>query len=67
MKAVKDGTDTEAIKKAGDELSTVAQKVGAEIYKNQSASEPPSSAEATGDKPKKDGPVEGEVVDDKKE
>jgi molecular chaperone DnaK len=60
VKAVKDGTEVEAIKKAGDELSTVAQKVGAEIYKNQSASEPPKDGE-----PKKDGPVEGEVVDEK--
>lgn len=32
LKAVKDGDDHEAIKKAADELSTAAQKVGAKMY-----------------------------------
>lgn len=45
VKATKDSTDMDAIKKATEELSTVAQKVGAEMYKQQS-----SSAEASADK-----------------
>jgi molecular chaperone DnaK len=62
LKKVKDGTDAEAIKKAAEELTELAQKVGGELYKAQSP-----SAEATGDKAeeKKEGPIEGEVVDKK--
>ncbi len=37
LKAVKDGDDHEAIKKAADELSTAAQKVGAKMYQAQQA------------------------------
>ncbi len=35
LKAVKDSEDVEAIKKAGDELATVAQGVGAALYNKQ--------------------------------
>jgi molecular chaperone DnaK len=35
LKAVKDSDDHEAIKKAADELSTAAQKVGAKMYQTQ--------------------------------
>lgn len=35
LKKVKDGDDHEAIKKAADELSTVAQAVGAKMYQEQ--------------------------------
>jgi molecular chaperone DnaK len=42
LKAVQDGDDHEAIKKAADELSSAAQKVGAKMYS--------ASAEATADK-----------------
>ena len=45
LKAVKDGDDHEAIKKAADELSTVAQKVGAKMYQ---AGQAAGQAEATG-------------------
>ncbi|MDD5726740.1 MAG: molecular chaperone DnaK [Patescibacteria group bacterium] len=44
LKSLKDSEDVEAIKKAADELATVAQKVGAAMYQQQSP-----SAEATGD------------------
>lgn len=42
VKATKDSTDLDAIKKATEELSTVAQKIGEAMYK-------PSSAEASKD------------------
>lgn len=35
LKAVKDGTDVDAIKKASEELSEVAQKIGAAIYQQE--------------------------------
>ena len=37
LNAVKDGNDIDAIKKASDELTEVAQKVGAEMYKEEQA------------------------------
>ncbi|HDQ15905.1 MAG TPA: molecular chaperone DnaK [Bacteroidetes bacterium] len=48
LKKVKDGDDTEAIKKATEELSTEAQKIGEAMYK-QSAEES-ASAQADSDK-----------------
>lgn len=72
LKAVKDGDDHEAIKKAADELSTAAQKVGAKLYEAQAASEGSASSEASSDEPieaefeeKKDG--SSETGDKKKE
>ncbi|NBS41566.1 molecular chaperone DnaK [bacterium] len=53
LKAVKDGDDHEAIKKAADELSTVAQKVGAKMYEGQKAAE-----SAPADAPKNDEPID---------
>ena len=35
LKKIKDGDDLEAIKRAADELATVAQKVGAAMYEKQ--------------------------------
>lgn len=68
LKKIKDTTDIDAIKKASDELANVAQKVGAAMYQQQQAQgpqQPPGAAES-GDANKKDeGPIEGEVVDDK--
>ena len=66
LKKVKDSEDLAAIKKAADELSQVAQKVGAEMYK---AGEQPGAAGAapgSADEKKDEGPIEGEVVDEKK-
>ncbi len=54
LKTALEGTDTEAIKKATDELLAESQKIGQELYKQQEASQQP-----------KEGPVEGEVVDGK--
>ncbi len=62
VKEVKDKDDVEAIKKAGDELSKVAQAVGTKMYQADQAK---GAAAEPGKEEKKDGPIEGEVVDDK--
>ncbi len=66
LKEVKDKDDVEAIKKAGDELSTAAQVIGTKMYQAEQASGGQAAQPET--EPKKDegGTVEGEVVDDKK-
>ncbi len=58
LKKVKDGEDQEAIKKAADELTTVAQKVGAAMYQNQKSDggDQKSDEKQTA----KEGPIEGE-------
>lgn len=67
LKKVKDGTDADAIKKASDELSRAAQKVGEEMYKasqSAEANKQSGSTEAPAeDGEKKDG--EGEVKEGK--
>ncbi len=63
LKKVKDGSDNEAIKKASEELSQVAQKIGASMY--QQTQQPGAAGEQQTAGEKKDEPVEGEVVDDK--
>jgi len=59
LKKVKDSGVAADIKKAADELTNLAQKIGGEMYK-----ENPPAGEAKPDD-KKDGPIEGEVVDKK--
>ncbi len=68
MKKVKEGDDVEAIKKASEELSQEAQKIGAAMYeKKDSTNAPPGGAtNGTNTDKKGEGPIEGEVVDDKK-
>lgn len=80
LKDVKDKDDVEALKKAGDELSTAAQVIGTKMYQQAQQTPPGGPGEPTGatgaasapngatDEPRKDdqGPIEGEVVDDKK-
>ncbi len=61
VREVKDKDDAEAIKQAGDELSKAAQVIGTKMYQAEQA----KGAAAPGAEPKKDGPIEGEVVDDK--
>lgn len=68
LKKVIGGDDTEAIKRATEELSKASQKIGEELYKQKSAENNPASAEATAggqesekkDEEKKQEPVEGE-------
>jgi molecular chaperone DnaK len=68
LKDVKDGTDLEAIKKAADTLTNVAQAVGAKMYQqdqsNQQGAKP--RTDEPGESGTGDGPIEGEVVDEKK-
>ncbi|MCA9391368.1 MAG: Hsp70 family protein, partial [Candidatus Magasanikbacteria bacterium] len=45
LKAIKDGDDIEAIKKAADELATEAQKVGAALYQDRPEAEVPPTSE----------------------
>jgi molecular chaperone DnaK len=59
LKKVKDGDDHEAIKKAADELTNVAQKVGAKMYQNNPQGQP--GREPASETPKQDdGPVDAE-------
>lgn len=67
VKEVKDKDDVEAIKKAGEELSKVAQAVGMKMYQQEQASktEKPADQPPTdqgGNTPPEQGPIEGEVV-----
>jgi molecular chaperone DnaK len=59
LKAVKDGDDHEAIKKAADELSTVAQKVGAKMYSaSAEGSTDRQGDQATGESKNPDEPID---------
>jgi molecular chaperone DnaK len=71
LKALKDSTDQEAIKKAADELTDVAQKVGGEMYKQEQAQTAPQGAPTgadhasnSGEAPK-DGPIDAEFTEKK--
>ncbi|MCX6741443.1 MAG: Hsp70 family protein, partial [Candidatus Parcubacteria bacterium] len=58
LKKAKDGTDIEMIKKSIQDLGDVIQKIGAAMYgqpQGQSSQEPPKE-----EKPKDQGPIEGE-------
>ena len=63
LKKVKDGQDKDVIKKASDELSKAAQKIGEILYK--AAQEKEAKNAPKKEEPKKEGPIEGEVVKDK--
>lgn len=64
LRAVKDGDDHEAIKRAADELSTAAQKVGAKMYQSQ---QDDSRGPQTPNEEKKDEPVDAEFKEKKEE
>ncbi len=69
LKKVKDSDDTAAIKKASEELSESAQKIGQAMYEQQSQGQTPPPGAKAGDKDKKDkkGDVkEGEYEEVKK-
>jgi len=67
LKAVKDGDDHEAIKKAADELTNAAQKVGAKMYQAEQAAGAQSApgADANADGEKKNEPVDAEFEEKK--
>jgi molecular chaperone DnaK len=67
VKEVKDKDDVEAIKKAGDELSTAAQTIGAKMYQQNQQQGPQGGSQPGGESKSEDkkddqGPIEGEVV-----
>jgi len=66
VKDVKDKDDVEAIKKASEELSTVAQAVGMKLYQQEQQTGKTAPGSETKEAPKEEGPVEGEVVDENK-
>lgn len=66
LKEVKDKDDVEAIKKAGEDLSKAAQVVGAKMYQAQGAADAAKQNPGNPADKKDEGPIEGEVVDDKK-
>lgn len=63
LKKVKDGSDAEAIKKASDELSHAAQKIGEEMYKAQQGQSEAGHAHGEAKEEKKND--EGEVKEGK--
>jgi molecular chaperone DnaK len=66
LKEVKDKDDVEAIKKASEELSKVAQVVGTKMYEAVKNSADAKAADNTDKDKKEQGPIEGEVVDENK-
>ncbi|HSR88861.1 MAG TPA: molecular chaperone DnaK [Candidatus Udaeobacter sp.] len=62
LKEVKDKDDVEAIKKASEELSKVAQVVGTKMYQQQQTAGQPGAEKK--DEKGNEGPIEGEVVDE---
>jgi molecular chaperone DnaK len=67
MKAVKDGDDHEAIKKAADELTEASQKVGAKMYEDAQAAGEEAGAEGASDEEKADEPIDAEFEEKKEE
>jgi molecular chaperone DnaK len=68
MLEVKEGADFEALKKATEELTDLAMKVGGELYKDQGAAagaQPGADAGQTGGAEKKDGPIDAEFEEKK--
>ncbi len=70
VKELKDKDDMDALKAASEELTNAAQVVGAKMYQqeqqNASASPEAPPDKQPSEEKKSDGPIEGEVVDDKK-
>ncbi len=73
LKELKDKDDLEAIKKASDELTNAAQTVGMKLYQQEQAKadnakkDEKVTEEGKTEEKKEEGPIEGEVVDEKKE
>lgn len=63
LKKVKDGDDHEAIKKAADELSTVAQAVGAKMYEAKGAEGAQGGNAEGASEAKKDEPIDAEFTE----
>lgn len=67
LKAIKDGEDLEAIKKAADELATAAQAVGAKMYEAKQAAEAAKSGDVADSEDAKADVQEAEVVEEESE
>jgi len=72
LREVKDSEDLEAIKAASETLTNDAQAIGVKLYQqeqenNKEATDSSKKEEPTTGTEDAEGPVEGEVVDDKKE
>ncbi|MBU1119455.1 molecular chaperone DnaK [Patescibacteria group bacterium] len=74
LKDIKDGDDTEKIKKATEELSTSLQKIGEKMYQEQQQAQSKAGADTKGAKgeekkgdDKKEDTVKGEAEEKKKE
>ncbi len=68
LKAVKDSDDHEAIKKAADELTDAAQKVGAKMYEGQQPgpeAQAPEGTQAESESKDQDGPIDAEFEEKK--
>lgn len=65
LKAVKDGDDHEAIKKAADELTNSAQKVGAKMYEQEQAAG--AEGGAAQEEAKSEEPIDAEFTEKKEE
>jgi len=61
-KAKLESDDVEELKKTGEELNQKLQTIGASLYQDAQSETPPNESE----KPNKDEPVEGEVVEEDK-
>ncbi len=64
LKKAKDGNESEAIKKAADELTDLAQRIGADLYKQGGPSQGGQAGTSGNQEPGKkgEGPIEGEIV-----
>jgi molecular chaperone DnaK len=62
-----EATDKDELEKAGKDLSDKIMPIGAKMYEAAQAENKTEEAAAEEKKPDKDEPIEGEVVDDKKE
>jgi molecular chaperone DnaK len=62
IKKAKEANNVDEVKKTMDEMMEVAQRVGAAMYQSTEPEAPHAEGETTPENDKKDGPVEGEVV-----
>ena len=60
-----DKADKDALEAAAKELNDVLMPIGAKMYENTASSETPEEDKKSDDSKDGDGPIEGEVVDDK--
>jgi len=60
-----DKADKDALEAAAKELNDVLMPIGAKMYENAASSETPEEDKKSDDSKDGDGPIEGEVVDDK--